>query len=532
MGASGTLSVCGDFLNNGTLAFNAGSSLIFNNGTINQNIDGSISGTNGIGNLTITKTGGALNLLQNIDIKGTFTTSNATSVFNTNGKYIKLAGNFTNSAGGTTFTNVGTTTGTLEFNGATSQLYTPGSALTLNNVVMNHTSTGVTLAGDMTLGTSGTLTLNIGKIITGATYKVTATNTATTSVTTGNTTSYVEGFLRRYISATGSFDFPVGNSSKGYQRANVNFTSATTITYLTADYQNYATVPGPLGSTECSVTYNFNALDNGFWNIEANTANNNSGVYTMTLYNRSYTNGSTTNGWTVMSRHNGSATWALVNGDGSNGTCVACPITAVARQGMKGFSKFGTAQTTTVLPIELLSLTAVNKGEYNFVEWITATELNNDHFVVERMNDNSTFETIGKVEAGGTVSTQQYYSYKDYNYTNKINYYRLRQVDFNGNDNIEGIVSVDNRLWKETSMTLYPNPANTELFLVFTADLENAEVEVINDAGQLAYSSVEQIRKNSAFRLDISSLSTGLYVVKIRNLETGAVEINRFMKGK
>src|SRR6185436_11703947 len=126
--------------------------------------------------------------------------------------------------------NVGS--GTLEFNGASNQNYTPGGTLTLNNVTMNQSSTSkVTLNGNMKL--SGTLTLTNGRIATG-TKEVNVTNTSPSGVPIGNINSYVDGNLRRSVSATGSYDFPVGefSSGKGYQRVNINFTSASNVTNL------------------------------------------------------------------------------------------------------------------------------------------------------------------------------------------------------------------------------------------------------------------------------------------------------------
>ena len=71
---------------------------------------------------------------------------------------------FTNASGDATFINV-VPGGTLEFNGTTTQNYSPGGLLTLENVVMNHTGTGVNLSGnDMLIGLTGTLDLTSGKL--------------------------------------------------------------------------------------------------------------------------------------------------------------------------------------------------------------------------------------------------------------------------------------------------------------------------------------------------------------------------------
>ncbi|MBK8584729.1 MAG: hypothetical protein IPN88_04540 [Bacteroidetes bacterium] len=142
-----------------------------NNGAVAQNFDGALTANNKLGNVTITKSGVASTTVD-MDIAGNFTTSNAGSVFNTNNKYIKVAGNFTNAAGNSTFTNV-IPGGYLEFNGAAAQTYSPGGILTLENVVMNNSGAGVNLVGsDMLIGPTGTLDLTLGKLITSPALKL------------------------------------------------------------------------------------------------------------------------------------------------------------------------------------------------------------------------------------------------------------------------------------------------------------------------------------------------------------------------
>jgi hypothetical protein len=104
LGASATVSVCGNFTNNGTFTASPTSTVQFNNAAITQNIDGNLTGANKFGNLLVSKTGGAVNLLQNIEVAGNLTTMNSTSVINTNGKYVTVGGNFNNSSGSTTYT--------------------------------------------------------------------------------------------------------------------------------------------------------------------------------------------------------------------------------------------------------------------------------------------------------------------------------------------------------------------------------------------------------------------------------------------
>lgn len=531
LNAGAVLHVCGNFTNNGNFVASPTSTVIFDNASVAQSISGSFTGTNKFGHLTITKTGSSVTANNDIDIAGNFTTSNANSVFNSNNFYIKLAGNFVNASGNTTYTNTGTI-GVLEFNGTSTQTYNQGSSqLDLNAVVMNHTGTGVTLQTDMNIKAStGTLTLTLGKIITTASYKVVVSNSTTTSVSTGNTSSYVYGYLRRYINnSTGSFDFPVGIST-AYQRANVNFTSAPTITYLTADFQTYATLPAPLGLSECTTVYDMNALNNGFWNIDANTANNNTGTYNMTLYNTSYSNAAS--GWTIMSRHNGTATWGLVNGDGSAGTCVISPVTAVVRNNMKGFSKFGTAQASAPLPIELISFNGKNEGTKNRIDWTTASETNNAFFTVERSKNGNSFETFVVKEGAGNSSVENLYYTYDYSPFNGITYYRLKQTDYDGKYTYSSTISIENKLDQITVSNVHPNPVSNDLNFDFYSPVKGlVKIQILDMTGRIVFDKVQNVEEGkSSLNTQIVELAKGVYSLNIEFSEGNFKQITKIVK--
>ncbi|HET6246019.1 MAG: hypothetical protein H0V01_09935 [Bacteroidetes bacterium] len=521
-----TLTVCGNFVNNGTLAISPTSTILFNNGTVNQTISGNLTGTNSLGNFTVTKAGGTVTFLSDIDIAGNFTTSTNTSVVNANSRYISVKGNFTNAAAGTTFTNVGS--GTLSFNGATAQTYSPGGALTLNNVIMQHTGTGVTLSGNhMILGTSGNLTLTQGKIITGA-NEVRVNNIASASVTQGNTTSYVEGNLRRWINVTGSYDFPVGHATKGYQRANINFTLATTINNLLASFAPYGTVPAALNSSECGVTYNSPALDNGRWTINAYNSSltqiTGTGNYTATLYNLNYTNAIGAGGWTVMKDPG--------TGWGLNGTCSPSPVTAVVRTGMGGFSNFGTAQASSPLPITLISFEGKNSGKMNKLYWITASEQNNDFFTVEHSSDGENFEDIVRVKGAGNSSNTKKYEAIDENPFNGITYYRLKQTDFNSDFTYSQIIALHNHFDEINVFNVRPNPTQNELYFDFNTPVEGKiTTEITDNMGRKIYYAEPEVRKGkNSILIPMNSFEPGIYSLKVTFPESDYIKILKIVK--
>lgn len=97
------------------------------------------------------------------------------------------------------------------------------------------------------------------------------------------------------------------------------------------------------------------------------------------------------------------------------------------------------------LPIEIVSFEARKNEGYNTLTWVTATETNNDYFTLERSIDGFNWVEIATVDGAGTVSTPSFYEYKDYEFTeDTVNYYRLKQTDFNGLFEYFQIVYVSN----------------------------------------------------------------------------------------
>lgn len=530
-----TVSICGDYTNNGTLNAAPTATLAFVNPSTVQTINGSLTGTNRFPNLVINKAGGSVVLNQNIDIAGSFTTTNGTSIFNTTGKYIRLAGNFNNNNGNTTFNNVGT--GTLEFNGTAAQTFTnTNSTITLNNVLMNHTGPGVSLAGansTMYIGAAGSLTLTLGKIITGATLEVNDLNAAAASVTPGNTSSYVEGRLRRAIgTVAAAYDFPVGNAALGYERANINYTVAPLTGYnLLSWFNSWAGVPNGPVSSECpSNNYSlFPAFNHGYWTIDASTGSP-GGTYTTTLYNNGYTNNVGV-AWTIMKRTpSGTGSWAL------NGICSGASTAASSiRTAMSGFSDFATVQFGNTLPVELISFTAEPQHSAVSTLWITASEINNDYFDLQRSGDGIAFTNISRIKGAGNSTTTLSYKYLDRHPLGGTSYYRLKQVDYDGSIFYSDVVAV--RFDKNAGeVYLYPNPANDELHMEFESREDGIYDIVIEDAVGQTNLRVKQTVKAglNSIILNISQLANGVYHLRTFNTANEEQEIfrqARFIKG-
>ncbi|MFH0733150.1 MAG: T9SS type A sorting domain-containing protein [bacterium] len=113
------------------------------------------------------------------------------------------------------------------------------------------------------------------------------------------------------------------------------------------------------------------------------------------------------------------------------------------------------------VPVELVSFGASYENGAVSLNWITATETNNNGFEIERSLDKGTFAKIGFVEGNGTSTEINKYSFIDNYSSNKTVYYRLKQIDFDGSFTYSDVVEVNVTTPKDfVLMQNYPNPFN------------------------------------------------------------------------
>ena len=151
----------------------------------------------------------------------------------------------------------------------------------------------------------------------------------------------------------------------------------------------------------------------------------------------------------------------------------------------------GSSSHETVLPIELLSFSASCDGFKAELSWTTATERNNDYFVIEHSNNAIDFEEIARVSGAGNSIEPIDYRYTDYYGVRRgDNYYRLVQVDYDGTRTISEIIVADcNEEAGEPDVQVYPNPFSDILNLhFFNFGDKNATVEIYDVLGKLVSS--------------------------------------------
>lgn len=185
-----------------------------------------------------------------------------------------------------------------------------------------------------------------------------------------------------------------------------------------------------------------------------------------------------------------------------------------------GSAGFSVNDGGSPLPVELLDFSANTKESHIQLEWSTATEINNDGFEVQRSIDGENFETIAWVDGNGNTTIIQSYQYDDYEAKSGVNYYRLKQVDFDGEFEYTDIVSAKLRSIDGISISnLRPNPANESVFIdIQSNESSTGKITVYNHMGQkvaLINSSLE--KGENTIKIETAHLPSGAYFVAIES---------------
>ena len=187
---------------------------------------------------------------------------------------------------------------------------------------------------------------------------------------------------------------------------------------------------------------------------------------------------------------------------------------------MSGFSDFGVGGgSDNSLPIKLLDFTASCNGDEAVIKWTTSSEENNNYFSIEKSKDMNNWYLVNTVQGAGTTNFTQKYNISDLSPFSGLSYYRLTQVDYNGN--AEAFSPVASECLENESNTFEIinfslNETKDVLTITYNSPQDgNVTISLVNDIGQSLvgkkYSSVKGLNAISLHR----KLSIGIYLMSI-----------------
>ena len=173
----------------------------------------------------------------------------------------------------------------------------------------------------------------------------------------------------------------------------------------------------------------------------------------------------------------------------------------------------------SVVPVELISFSALEENGNVRLNWYTASETNNAGFKIERSRDGSDYEEIFFIGGNGTTTNRNVYSYLDETASFGIYYYRLKQVNFDGS--FEYLHTVAINLGKPTQFVLkqnFPNPFNPKTVISFQIPVEGLVNLVVYDVlGNEVTTLINEQKKAGIYDVDFdaSKLTSGIYFYKL-----------------
>lgn len=181
-----------------------------------------------------------------------------------------------------------------------------------------------------------------------------------------------------------------------------------------------------------------------------------------------------------------------------------------------------------LLPISLLEFKASKKKESIIIDWATGSEIHNDFFTLERSTDGKSFDKITTIKGAGNSNKSLSYQFEDKNPETGMNYYRLKQTDYNGDFEYFKIVAVNYsdvsaKAIPSNSIVVkeaYPNPFKGEIKLDFeVSKAENIEVTIQNARGEVLYkeSIAAYAGSNNYTFTKADELKSGIYYISLKS---------------
>jgi len=163
------------------------------------------------------------------------------------------------------------------------------------------------------------------------------------------------------------------------------------------------------------------------------------------------------------------------------------------------------------MPIELIYFKGEETERGSKLDWVTASELNNEGFDIERSNNGLDWDKIAFVKGNGDSKRVVQYSYMDKSPANGTNYYRLKQNDYDGNFEFSNVIALEYK-YEKNELSFYPNPIENILYIDAHGRLDNADFQLLDFSGKVLWS-----HNGMVTQIPFGDYSPGVYYVSITN---------------
>ncbi len=337
---------------------------------------------------------------------------------------------------------INASSGAMQFGGGLTQDFV-GNSFDVDNLIINKSGgASLRLYDAIDLPASSTLTLTAGHLeLAGTNLDLRGT------LSGGSANSYViagsDYCLNRPVGSSNVL-FPLGSSSGRYFPATLNNSGVT-------DDFCIKTLDDVLADGETGAPQTGNAVDKT-WFIDEGTPGG-SDVAVVLQWSTPDELAGFGHGDAFVAHHNG-AWWEELASSSVND--LGGGNYSITSSNVSDFSPFGVGSLNSILPVEWTSFQARAVNDEVVLTWQTATEVDNDHFAVERSYDGETFEEIGQVQGNGDSEEVRDYKFVDRAPGQGMVYYRLMQVDFDGKFSYSKIVATNADAAQRTTLAIFP----------------------------------------------------------------------------
>jgi len=414
-------------------------------------------------------------------------------------------------------------TSTLTFNGTANQQIIPasagsgGDAVTYNQVVFNNTSG---FAIDFTMGgvasIPGGITLTQGILQTTGGNYLALLNGATSSL--GSAGSYVDGPMTIDLASSTpstTLTLPLGKNGS-YRPAVLSVTHSDNAS-ATYTAEHFASSAGALGYTLPGTIERVSGVR--YWIINRSAVANLTSATVTLYYGIGTSDGVTDPANLRVVKTNGAGTvWFDAGGTGSaagTGTITSAPFATFS------VITLGNATGgTNPLPIQLKSFEAKPVANQVELKWVTASELNNDYFSIQRSVDGVEFAELIRVKGQGTTQSETNYQYLDQQPLVGRSYYRLKQTDVDKKFSYSKVVMVEMIPGQNPVVNIYPNPVSTGNFTVSLEGYypkEDVDLRLTDTMGREIMMLHDTVNDFGGKEIEISNtgLAAGVYIFTI-----------------
>ena len=165
------------------------------------------------------------------------------------------------------------------------------------------------------------------------------------------------------------------------------------------------------------------------------------------------------------------------------------------------------------LPVELVDFSGVETPAGIRLSWATATETNNAGFILQRSATGADYEDIAEVEGAGTTQEVSSYAYLDGGAEEGTNWYRLLQVDLDGNETVVATLLLEFS-GLEAEVSAWPNPVADWLKVGLPAG--ETRIRMCNLQGKVVLEKAVEAEEYQTLELDMSGLESGSYVLLVQ----------------